>query len=501
MTPTSGRLLARNTLFNLLGQAAPMVAAVVSIPILIHSIGTERFAILSLAWIVIGYFSLFDLGLSRALTQVVADRLGASDGRDLPEVVWTALALMSALGVVGAVLLAGVSPWVVRGGLNVPPALRAETIQTMYLLALGLPFVISAGGLRGVLEAYQRFDVVNAIRIPTGVFSYLGPLLVLPFTHSLAAVVAVLLVGRVAGWVAHLYFCVRVVPELGARVVMRPHLVTPLLRFGGWITASNVISPLMTYVDRFVIGALLPVAAVAYYVTPYEVVTKLWVIPGAVAGAVFPALAGNYAQNRLHARELFFAGVRATMVALFPVVLILFTLAPEGLQLWLGAEFGRESTPVLRWLAAGVLINSIGQVAGAAVQGAARPDLAAKLHAAELPFYMVSLWFLVREYGVTGAAIAWTLRVGVDAVVLLSMSDRLLAPGARVSPWALGALAMAGAALALGTLPHGTGAKVLFLAAACPAFAALAWFGVVQPHERARVLARLGSHRGTEARR
>jgi O-antigen/teichoic acid export membrane protein len=291
--------------------------------------------------------------------------------------------------------------------------------------------------------------------------------------------------------VAHLYYCVRVVPELGTRVALRPHLVAPLLRFGGWITVSNLISPLMTYVDRVVIGALLPVAAVAYYVTPYEIVTKLWVIPGAVAGAVFPALAGNYALNRLHARELFFAGVRATMAALFPVVLILFTLAPEGLRLWLGSEFARESTQVLRWLAAGVLINSVGQVAGAAVQGAARPDLAAKLHAAELPFYMVSLWFLVREYGVAGAAIAWTLRVGVDAVVLLVMSDRLLAPGARVSRWALGALVLAGAGLGLGTLPQSVGAKVLFLAAACPAFAGLAWFWVVQPNERERMLARI----------
>ncbi|HEX8830099.1 MAG TPA: flippase [Longimicrobium sp.] len=501
MTHTSGRLLARNTLWNLLGQAAPMVAAVASIPVLIHSIGTERFAILSLAWIVIGYFSLFDLGLSRALTQVVADRLGASDGRDLPEVVWTALALMSALGVLGALILAALTPWVVGGGINVPPALRTETVYTMLLLAVGLPFVISAGGLRGVLEAYQRFDVVNAIRIPTGIFSYLGPLVVLPFTRSLAAVVAVLVVGRVAGWLAHLYFCVRLVPELGRRVSLRPRLVAPLLRFGGWITVSNVISPLMTYVDRFVIGALLPVAAVAYYVTPYEVVTRLWVIPGAVSGAVFPALAGSYAANRVRARDLFFAGVRATTVAVFPVVLILSTLAPEGLHLWLGGEFARESTPVLRWLAAGILVNSVGQIAAAAVQGAARPDLSAKLHALEFPFYMVSLWVLVRAYGVTGAAIAWTLRVSVDTLVLLFMSDRLLAPGAPVSRWALGALALAGAALALGTLPQGAGAKALFLAAVCLAFAALAWFGVVQPHERARLLARLGSHRDTEAQR
>ena len=46
------------------------------------------------------------------------------------------------------------------------------------------------------------------------------------------------------------------------------------------MTVSNVVGPIMVYLDRFLIGALLPMAAVTQYVTPYEVVTKLTVIPG-----------------------------------------------------------------------------------------------------------------------------------------------------------------------------------------------------------------------------
>ena len=65
---TSGRLLARNTIWNLLGQVLPMVVGVVAIPPLVHSLGVDRFGVLSLAWIIIGYFSLFDLGMGRALT-------------------------------------------------------------------------------------------------------------------------------------------------------------------------------------------------------------------------------------------------------------------------------------------------------------------------------------------------------------------------------------------------------------------------------------------------
>ena len=49
-----------------------MLVALVAIPILVDGLGTARFGILTLAWMVVGYFSLFDLGLGRALTKLTA---------------------------------------------------------------------------------------------------------------------------------------------------------------------------------------------------------------------------------------------------------------------------------------------------------------------------------------------------------------------------------------------------------------------------------------------
>ena len=81
---TSGRLLAKNTVWNLVGGGAPMIVAVFCIPILIRGLGTSRFGVLTLAWALIGYASLFDLGLGRALTQMVAKKLGAGEDREFP---------------------------------------------------------------------------------------------------------------------------------------------------------------------------------------------------------------------------------------------------------------------------------------------------------------------------------------------------------------------------------------------------------------------------------
>src|SRR5260370_17788980 len=95
---TSGRLLARNTVWNLIGYGAPMAVAVFCIPILIRGLGKERFGVLTLAWALIGYASLFDLGLGRALTQLVARKFGGRGEREIPSLACTSLPLITLFG-------------------------------------------------------------------------------------------------------------------------------------------------------------------------------------------------------------------------------------------------------------------------------------------------------------------------------------------------------------------------------------------------------------------
>lgn len=172
---TSSRLLAKNTLWNLLGLGAPLLAALVAIPLLIKGTGTERFGILTLTWVVIGYFSIFDLGIGRALTQLVARKLGTDQTDEIPSVIWTGLALMLVLGLIGAMVVLLLTPSLVFRLLNIPPQLRGETLSAFYLLAATIPVVIGTAGLRGILEAYQRFGIISAIRIPMGLFYFYRP--------------------------------------------------------------------------------------------------------------------------------------------------------------------------------------------------------------------------------------------------------------------------------------------------------------------------------------
>lgn len=423
---TAGPLLRRNTLLNLLGQGLPLLVAIVAIPLLIEGIGVERFGLLGLAWLVIGYFSLFDLGIGRALTQLVSERIGEGRDDEIAAITWTGLTVMGAIGLVAWALLHWLAPVVVNRLLVVPPELRGEAVGALRILAVAVPFVTSAAGLRGLLEAVQRFGLISAVRIPMGALTFLGPLLVLPFSSDLRPVVGALAAARLVGWVGYLALAWHALPLLRRPTRPTPGRLRPLLRLGGWITVSNVVSPLMVHMDRVVIGAVLSMAAVAYYVTPFEVVTRLWIIPGAVVGVLFPAFATSFVEDPDRTAHLFGRATRVLLLTLLPVVILLVGFAGRGLEIWVGADFAREGTVVAQWLTVGVLVNCLAHVPYALLQAIGRPDLTAKLHVAEAPFYFFLLWGLLSTHGLVGAAIAWTIRVLVDTVLLFGLATRLL---------------------------------------------------------------------------
>ena len=403
-----------------------MLVALIAIPLLIHGLGTDRFGVLTLAWMVIGYFSLFDLGLGRALTQLVAEKLSAGEETQIPPLVWTALALMFVLGLSGALVMSVISPWLVHSALKIPEPLQAEVLNAFYLLAAAIPIVIITAGLAGLLSALQRFGILNAIRIPMGIYSFLAPLLILPFSQSLFLVTAILVLGRLVACGVHFAVCLRAMPALRTSFVLRYTSIKPLFHFGAWMTVTNVIGPLMVYLDRFVIGGIISVAAVAYYATPYEMVTKLWIIPSAIVGVLFPAFAASYRQDDGRTVQLFVRGTKYVALILFPVILVITAFAHEGLQWWLGDEFSLHSTPVMQWLAIGVFINSLAVVFITLIQGVGRPDLSAKLHFLELPIYLPVLWWAIHNYGIQGAAITWVGRVALDCILLYWLSIRFL---------------------------------------------------------------------------
>ncbi len=458
----SRKSLAKNSLINLAGFGLPLLVGLITIPLIVRGFGVERFGVLTLAWAVIGYFSLFDMGIGRAITQSMAARLGVTSIRDVSRLAWTGLLLMLIFALIGAVIVASLSPWFVSSVLNMPEALREETIDAFILLAAAIPAVVLSAGLAGILAALQRFDLINALRIPMGMMIFLIPLAILPYSKSMAYVCAGLLGIRILFLVLHAAACFHAFSPLRAHIGIARSEIRGLLSFGGWMTVSNIIGPLMVYMDRFVIGAVLTISAVAYYVTPYEMVTRLWAIPAALVAVLFPAFAAAKSVGSDHAASLYSIGGRAILGILTPIVLVLVVFAEEGLRLWLGEDFAQNSAAVLQWLAIGVFINSYAQVPFAFIQGVGRADITAKLHLLELPIYIAMMFWLLNTHGIIGVAIAWLLRAAMDAALLTWVAHRLNTGMAVASRQILPLLAVPLVLFAIGMALDGMTEKLFF---------------------------------------
>src|SRR5271170_753221 len=108
---TRGPLLARNTLLSVAGEAAPLAFGLIAIPILVRELGVDRYGILTLSYLVVGYFTLFDLGLGRAATQQISDAIGTDNIARIPEIFWTSVIAIFALGICAAAIVGGISHW------------------------------------------------------------------------------------------------------------------------------------------------------------------------------------------------------------------------------------------------------------------------------------------------------------------------------------------------------------------------------------------------------
>jgi O-antigen/teichoic acid export membrane protein len=198
-----------------------------------------------------------------------------------------------------------------------------------------------------------------------------------------------------------------------------------LLSFGAWITVSNVVGPLMVSFDRFIIGGLISVALVTYYVTPYQVATQFLILPTALSTVLFPAFATLWEQDRVRLHALYANALRLTLAVMMAAAAVIIAVAPTLLTMWLGPRFAGPSTTPLRWLMAGVMLNGVAQLSFTLIQSAGRSDWTAKLHLAEAPLYVVTLVVCAKRFGLNGVAVVWCLRAAIDLIVLYLLAAPL----------------------------------------------------------------------------
>lgn len=414
--------IARHTAYNLVGTVVPIALALVTVPLYLKLIGPERYGILAIAWLILGYFGLFDLGLGRATTQRIA-ALRDATAQERAVAFGTALATNIGIGVLGALILAPIAWYMFAYGMTMNPALRAETLPSIPLLALSVPIATTMGVLSGALMGRERFLETNRIGIvSTSLFQVIPLLIAWLFSPHLTGLLAASLAARAIGLIMLWRSCTT---EFGAgafRHFDRSQLRV-LLAYGGWVTVTSMFGPLLVVVDRFAIGAVLDAIAVTIYTVPMQVTTRLASITATLGNALFPRLAVAEGDEALRLSR---TGVAVILACISPAVLAGFVLMHPALVLWVGHDIGDRAAPIGRILLVAAWLNTFAQIPYVRLQASGRPDIVSKVLLAELPFYLPALFWGLSRFGLLGAAVVYIVRVAIDLTVLTWAANRRL---------------------------------------------------------------------------
>ena len=414
----------KNIAWNLAGLGGPLIIAAMTVPALIRMIGIERFGLLALAWGLIGFAGVFDLGIGRATTQSISRLRGAHQIGQVPAVLSTAVSLSLRTGIAGALLLVIGVLVGAHTHIKYSPELNIEVTVAAYLLALTIPIQSMSAMFRGVNEAFENFREISFIRIGLGVANFLGPVFIATFTHNLAALISTLMISRL---IALFIFrgvanaCLeRELPKkpTGNPIQASTEVTKQLLSFGGWFTVTSLISPVLVQADRFAIGSIISAVAISTYTIPFDVVTQSLVVVGAISSVAFPSLSALAHSEPEKLNSMFKTWLLRVAAIMFLIAIAMALALPIILPIWIGPKLPIEAIKIGQILCIGVFINSIGSMYFALLHAHGRADLTAKLHLIELPLFLISLNYLIANYGVIGGAYSWVGRMALDTLCL-----------------------------------------------------------------------------------
>jgi O-antigen/teichoic acid export membrane protein len=148
--------IGRNAGYNLTGAAIPLLLSLVTVPIYLKLVGPDRYGVLAIAWLMLGYLGLFDLGLGRATAFRIA-ALRDAPAEERAATLWTAIVVNLGLGLVGALLMWVAAGWFFASIFKVDAALRPEIIAGVPFLAMTVPIATMTGVMTGALQGREQF--------------------------------------------------------------------------------------------------------------------------------------------------------------------------------------------------------------------------------------------------------------------------------------------------------------------------------------------------------
>ena len=420
MTAEKSFRFARNVGWNLLGQIGVAAFNFLTLPYIVHRMGVDAYGLYILLHTAGSYLFLASFGASAATPKYVAAFDASKDGRGMSDTVLYAAA-MHGLGVLIAAAILGLEARFFATRLfHLSPENLATGIFVIRCAAVAAVFAALLQFSFGVLQGLQYFDRYNLIVM---IQSGLQP----------AGVAALLFAGRgikaAACWYVALNMGLCLVVGAQTLRLLRPAMASSgakglrLKTFMEW-SLTQWLGGLGIFVssqfDKIFIARAISLSSLTLYSVPAGLLQRFQILPGMVSVVALPMMVEvSGPDSREALRRMYLKSVRFLLGAGLPTLVLMLTLIPQFLSLWLGGDFGSKSVQPTRLLVIGQLFVLLVTMPTTVVNTQSNPWRTPMLYWAQA-LTSVFLWrLLIPRYGILGVAIGTLAAQAVPTCVYI----------------------------------------------------------------------------------
>jgi O-antigen/teichoic acid export membrane protein len=326
------------------------LAMLISIPVLLASLGKDQFGLWVLVMAFVGLDSAAGLGMAAATIKYVSDYRGRGDLEGAARCArQTSTIALIAGSVVGAVI-ALLAPWLattVFSKMGDPVTVsRAITVGGVILLLLQMEGVFTA-----VLKGCERFDAaaISDAIIKVSIFAL--ACISAWLTGDVVLALVVWAAGSLIGVAIRACVASRLLGHSVADLIWDRSTVREVFSFGGWNWLQGVGNSLFLQVDRLVIGAVLGAQALGVYGICMQVASQIHSIPASGLSFIFPVVSRKLAADpRAGVGRLILPAALVNIALSACLALPLLVFGDWLLTIWVGADMQAAVGTLLFWM-------------------------------------------------------------------------------------------------------------------------------------------------------
>lgn len=401
-TPSVAANAGWNAFATLWGIAVALLIA----PVLIRSMGVERYGVLLLVWSVTGLLGLVNFGFGEATLRYIAHYFGRGSLPDVNRIMGSTLTFYLLVSLLISAVLLAAADWLVSA-FKIAAEDQAEVAWLFRLSAIVFALKAFSQCYGAVPMALHRYDIASKVGILQSVVRSGGYIILALAGFGLIDIILWDLVTQAATVVAQSL----IVRRIASGVSLLPSASMSGLReiIGFSVFSFLTYAFLMMHREsgKLLLGAQLGTAPVAYLGTPDNVSHRAHMIVASGSETLMPRFSSS--SDKAAACTLLRDGTWSALVVSLVLLLPLATLMPHFLRLWIGPDFAIEAAAVGQLVALSYISQGAYAPAATYFRGTGKPWLVTIVVALAGLVTLSAAWILIPRYGLQGVGFAYLL--------------------------------------------------------------------------------------------